>query len=114
MTVRQHDALAVMEDWVIIGNARRVAERAVKQRLPSVGFLEWAEVGGLMASDADIITVYNRAGAYVGKILNGAKPADLPIEQATRFKLVINMNTANALGLTFPPSLLRRADQVIA
>jgi len=114
MTVRQHDALAVMEDWVIIGSARRVAERAVTQRLPSVGFLEWAEAGGLMASDADIITVYNRAGAYVGKILNGAKPADLPIEQATRFKLVINMNTANALGLTIPPSLLRQADQVIA
>jgi putative ABC transport system substrate-binding protein len=85
----------------------------MKRRLPSVGFLEWAEAGGLMAYDADIVTVYSRAAAYVDKILNGAKPADLPIEQATKFKLMINMHTANVLGLTLPPSLLLRADQVI-
>jgi putative ABC transport system substrate-binding protein len=85
----------------------------MKQRLPSVGFLEWAEAGGLIAYDADIVTVYNRAAAYVDKILRGAKPVDLPIEQATNFKLMINRNTANALGLTIPPSLLLRADQVI-
>ena len=113
MTPRQGDALALIEDWVIIVNARRVAEQAMKRRLPSVGFLEWAEAGGLMAYDADIVTVYNRAAAYVDKILKGAKPADLPIEQATKFKLMVNMNTANALGLTIPPSLLLRADQVI-
>jgi putative ABC transport system substrate-binding protein len=113
MTPRQGDALALIEDWVIIVSARRVAEQAIKRRLPSVGFLEWAEAGGLMAYDADIVTVYSRAAAYVDKILNGAKPADLPIEQATKFKLMINMHTANVLGLTLPPSLLLRADQVI-
>jgi len=113
MTPRQGDALALIEDWVIIVNARRVAEHAMKRRLPSVGFLEWAEAGGLLAYDADIVTVYNRAAAYVDKILKGAKPRDLPIEQATKFKLIVNLNTANALGLTMAPSLLRRADQVI-
>jgi putative ABC transport system substrate-binding protein len=113
MTPRQGDALALIEDWVIIVNARRVAEQAMKRHLPSVGFLEWAEAGGLMAYDADIVTVYNRAAAYVDKILKGAKPGDLPVEQATKFKLMVNLNTANALGLTMPPSLLRRADQVI-
>jgi ABC-type uncharacterized transport system substrate-binding protein len=114
LTARQGDALALIEDWVIIVNARRVAEQAMKRRLPSVGFLEWAEAGGLLAYDADIVTVYRRAAAYVDKILKGAKPGDLPIEQATKFKLMINMNTANALGLAIPPSLLLRADQVIA
>jgi putative ABC transport system substrate-binding protein len=114
LTARQGDALAAIEDAVIIIDARRIAEQALKLRLPSVGFLEWAEAGGLMAYDADIVTVYRRAAAYVDKILKGAKPGDLPIEQATKFKLMINMSTANALGLTIPPSLLRRADQVIA
>jgi putative ABC transport system substrate-binding protein len=113
MTPRQGDALALIEDWVIIVSARRVAEQAMKRRLPSVGFLEWAEAGGLMAYDADIVTVYNHAAAYVDKILKGAKPGDLPVEQATKFKLMVNLNTANALGLTMPPSLLLRADQVI-
>jgi putative ABC transport system substrate-binding protein len=113
MTPRPGDALALIEDWVIIVNARRVAEQALKRRLPSVGFLERAEAGGLMAYDADIVSVYSRAAAYVDKILKGAKPGDLPIEQATKFKLVVNLNTASALGLTIPPSLLRRADQVI-
>src|SRR5438128_2273109 len=75
MTARQGDALAVIEDWVIAVNARRVAEQAMKQRLQSVGFLEWAEAGGLMAYDADIVSVYNRAAAYVDKILKGAKPS---------------------------------------
>jgi putative ABC transport system substrate-binding protein len=113
MAARQPDALAVIEDWVITLSARRVATQAMTQRLPSVGFLEWAEAGGLMAYDADIVSVYNRAAAYVDKILKGAKPVDLPIEQAAKFKLIINRNAANALGLTIPPSLLRRADQVI-
>ena len=67
-----------------------------------------------MAYDADIAAVYNRAAAYVDKILKGVKPADLPIEQATAFKLMVNMKTANALGLTIPTSLLLRADLVIA
>jgi len=74
---------------------------------------EYAEAGGLMSYGADFADLYRRGASHVDKILRGAKPADLPVEQATKFDLVINLKTANALGLTIPPSLLQRADQVI-
>jgi putative ABC transport system substrate-binding protein len=93
---------------------RRIAELALKHRLPT--FFSWrehVEAGGLMSYGPDISDLLRRAATYVDKILRGAKPADLPVEQAAKFELVINMKTAKALGLTIPQTLLLRADQVI-
>jgi putative ABC transport system substrate-binding protein len=83
------------------------------QRLPSAGFSEYAEAGGLIGYGIDFVEMYRRAGIFVDKILKGAKPADIPVEQATKFVVVINMKTAKALGLDVPPTLLVRADEVI-
>jgi ABC-type uncharacterized transport system substrate-binding protein len=92
----------------------RLADLAVKNGLPSMSTqTQWVEAGGLMSYAASLPVLYRRAASYVDKILKGAKPADLPIEQPTKFELVINLKTAKALGLTIPQSLLLRADQVI-
>ena len=91
-----------------------IIDRAAKARLPAI--YEWreqVEAGGLMSYGASMVDLSRRVAAYVDKILKGAKPADLPVEQPTKFELVINLKTAKALGLTIPPSLLLRADQVI-
>ena len=93
---------------------KRVAELALKYRMPTVSaFRPFAEDGGLMSYWFAEAEVYRRAAVFADKILKGAKPSELPIEQPTKFELVINLKTAKALGLTIPPSLLLRADQVI-
>ena len=93
---------------------KRIADLALKHRLPTVvGGREYAEAGGLFSYAVSYPNLFRRAASYVDKILKGGKPADLPVEQPTTFELVINLKTAKALGLTIPPSLLLRADQVI-
>ncbi len=107
-------ALAVMPDPLFAGNLKQIADLAAKSRLPSIFHLrEFAHSGGLMAYGIDRSDMFRRAATYVHKILKGTKPADLPVEQPTRFELVINVKTARTLGLTIPPSILVRADQVI-
>ena len=99
---------------ITLPHARRVAEQAAASRLPAMYLIKpYVEAGGLISYNADIIDMWRRAAVFVDKILKGAKPADLPVEQANKFELVINLKTAKALGLTIPPSLLARADEVI-
>jgi putative ABC transport system substrate-binding protein len=103
----------VQGDTRYLFNGRQLADLAAKNRLPAMyGLREPVEAGGLMVYAASLTEQSPRASTYVGKILQGAKPGDLPIEQPTKFELVINLKTAKALGLTIPPSLLQRADQV--
>jgi putative tryptophan/tyrosine transport system substrate-binding protein len=113
-TRRRADGVIVLDDSVTFSYRAVIAELAAKNRLPALhGFREAAESGGLMAYGADLVDQSRRAVIYVDKVLRGAKPADLPIEQPTKFEFVINLKTARALGLTIPPSLLQQADQVI-
>jgi putative tryptophan/tyrosine transport system substrate-binding protein len=92
----------------------RIVEIVNAQRLPSVfGLTYWAEAGGLMSYSANLYAVQRRTAMFVDRILKGAKPGDLPVEQPTKFELVINLKTAKALGLTIPQSLLQRADEII-
>jgi ABC-type uncharacterized transport system substrate-binding protein len=95
-------------------NRKRIVDFALKSRLPSVyGNTEAVDAGGLMAYGADLAESYRRVAYYVDKILKGAKPDDLPIEQPTKFELVINLKTAKQIGVTIPQSMLYRADKVI-
>jgi putative ABC transport system substrate-binding protein len=107
-------ALIIVSTARLFSDRRRLCELAVKHRLPTVvGLREYAEAGALASYGTDYPDLFRRAATYVDKILKGAKPGDLPILQPTKFELVINLKTAKALGLTIPPSLLQRADQVI-
>jgi putative ABC transport system substrate-binding protein len=91
-----------------------LAQLALKYRLPGMfGFKENAEAGGLMSYSADILDLYRRSAIYIDKIIKGASPADLPVEQASKFELVINLKTAKALGLNIPAAMIGRADEVI-
>ena len=113
MTRERAGALLLLADPMFLYQRRQIAELAVKRRLPSIyGQTEYAEAGGLMTYSADFLDVHRRAASYIDKILKGAKPADLPVAQPTKFELVINLRTARAIGLTIPPSILQRADQI--
>jgi putative tryptophan/tyrosine transport system substrate-binding protein len=107
-------AVVVVADSFLTANHARIAEGMADNRLPAIyGYREAAVSGGLIAYGTDYRELFRRAAGYVDKIFKGAKPGDLPIEQPTRFELVVNLNTASALGLTVPPTLLARADEVI-
>jgi putative tryptophan/tyrosine transport system substrate-binding protein len=113
-TTGRAEALIVVPSTITLDNRGQIASLAQKNRLPSIfGGRAFADAGGLMAYGSSLAERWRRAATYVDKILKGAKPGDLPVEQPTKFELVINMKTAKALGLTLPPSLLRRADEVI-
>jgi putative ABC transport system substrate-binding protein len=109
----QVQAVAISDDGMINSNSRAIAMLLAEHRLPSAGRVEFAEAGGLVGYGVDFFSAYHRAAIFVDKILKGTKPADIPIEQATRFVFVINLKAAKALGLDVPPTLLASADKVI-
>ena len=108
------DALNVFGYAVIATYRKQIAEFALKNRLPAISTIERSAVAGLlMTYGANMVDLYRRTATYVDKILKGARPADIPVEQPTRFYLTINLRTAKAIGVTIPPSILYRADKVI-
>jgi putative ABC transport system substrate-binding protein len=114
MSREQAGAVVILNDTMLSDSRTRIAGHAARRRLPTVfGLSEHAEAGGLLAYEPSRSDRWRRAATYGDKILKGAKPADLPIEQPTKFELIINLKTAKALGLAIPPSVLARADQVI-
>jgi putative tryptophan/tyrosine transport system substrate-binding protein len=114
MAMQRPDAFLTLDDPVILNSRTAIVAFAAKQRLPGIyPQRDYTDAGGLMSYGPSISDMFRRAATYVDKILKGAKPGDLPIEQPTKFEFVINLKTAKALGLTIPPSLLLRADQVI-
>jgi putative ABC transport system substrate-binding protein len=111
---QRSDAFIVLADRVFLHNRARIVDFAVRNRLPAVyPYRELVEAGGLMSFGPNYADMHRRAATYVDKILKGAKPADLPVEQPTKFELIINLKSAKAFGLTIPQSLLVRADEVI-
>jgi putative ABC transport system substrate-binding protein len=114
MAMRRPEALLVLADTVTMGHLKRTVQFADANRLPAIyEAREFVEAGGLMSYGIDFSDHMRRGAIYVDKIMKGAKPADLPVEQPSKFELVINLKTARALGLTVPPSLLVRADRLL-
>jgi putative ABC transport system substrate-binding protein len=108
------EAILVLAGAVFNSHRKQIAALAIKSRLPAIYINPtYVEDGGLMSYGASIMNLYRRAATYVDKILKGAKPADLPVEQPTKFELVINLKTAKQIGLTIPSNVLARADRVI-
>jgi putative ABC transport system substrate-binding protein len=108
------DALLVVTDPLVFTHRARITEFAGQSRLPAIyEFRTFVEVGGLMSYGPNMLELWRRAAYYVDRILKGARPADLPVEQPTKIELVVNLRTATALGLTMPPSVMARADEVI-
>ena len=113
-TREQAGALIALPDNLLASQERRIRDFEIKNHLPEISWSsEWVEAGSLMSYGANIPDLYRRAASYVDKILKGAKPADLPVEQPMKFELVINLKTAKQIGLTIPPNVLARADRVI-
>ena len=107
-------ALLVLSDPMLNADRQRIADLAIETRLPAIyEFKEFVEAGGLMSYGTDIVAVYRRLGIYIDKIFKGTKPSELPVEQPTKFDLVVNLKTAKQIGLTMPPNVLARADRVI-
>ena len=114
MTRERAGALILVADSMFFVHRTEIIDASAKTRLPAIFWRRgFVDVGGLMSYGTSYPDLFRRAADYVDKILKGAKPADLPVEQPTKFELVINMKTAEALGLTIPPSLLGRADEII-
>jgi putative ABC transport system substrate-binding protein len=114
LTKARAQGLIVLPNPVTLTHRTQIVELAAKNRLPAMyPWLEFTESGGLMAYSTNRTEMYRRSATFVAKIFQGAKPADLPVEQPTKFELVINMRTARALGLTIPRALLLQADQII-
>jgi len=114
MVRERAQAFVALGDSVLFNYRGQIAEMALRNRLPAVAIQrEWAEAGFLLTYGADLPVLYRRSAGFVDKIFKGAKPADLPVEQPTKFELVINLKTAKALGVIVPPTLLTRADEVI-
>jgi ABC-type uncharacterized transport system substrate-binding protein len=114
MTKERADGVIIISSSMFYAERTRIAKLAAESRVPAIyGAKEFAEAGGLMTYGIDLHESFRRATVFVDKILKGAKPADLPVEQPTKFELVINLKTAKALGLTIPQSLLVRADEII-
>ena len=107
------DAITVVQDSIFIVNPKAIADLVAKQRLPSAGFMEFAEAGGLIGYGPNLHEMVRHAAYFVDRILKGAKPADLPVEQPTKFEMVVNMKTAKALGIKISDLILLRADKVI-
>jgi len=108
------DAVIALLNPALISQRRHVVELALKSQLPAIYYaIEYVEEGGLMTYSVHVTDLFRRAATYVDKILKGAKPADLPVEQPTKFELIINLKTAKQIGLTIPPNVLVRADRVI-
>jgi putative ABC transport system substrate-binding protein len=114
MTRARASAVSMMLSPLFDAHIKRIAELAAASRLPVMyGFAEFPEIGGLMSYGTDLADVYRRAAVFVDKILKGTKPEELPVEQPTKFELVINLKTAQQIGVTIPPNVLARADRVI-
>ena len=113
MASKRIGALVVIEDATLIANAQALAQIALRQRLPSIGWPDYAAAGGLLSYGINFTDMFRRAATFVDKILKGAKPNDLPVERATKFETIVNLNTAKALGIEVSTSLLLRADGVI-
>jgi len=113
MVKKRVGAVGVLDQPMFFTNAKAIADLAAKQRLPLIGSGEVAEAGGVIGYGANLLELYRRVGFFVDKILKGTKPGVIPIEQPTRFELVINMKTAKALGIKFPQTFFQRADRLI-
>jgi ABC-type uncharacterized transport system substrate-binding protein len=113
MVKKQVGALAVPEDAMLNSQAERIADLAIKNRLPTIGSTLYVGTGLLMGYGQDVLHLWRRTGVFVDKILKGTQPADLPVEQPTKFEFMVNLKTAKQIGVTIMPNVLARADRVI-